>query len=131
MRINELKEFSIRRFRGIRKFASVKRSDMSWLNKIKRSDENSKKKWIIFLSGISMAVVIVSWVWYMDSYISDVGVGATGSIGVEETKFWPIFKTGLVVMSQSIKEKISGLSFDIYSKIPKIGEERIINIENP
>ena len=100
---------------------------MNWLNKVRRSDERAKKKWVIFLSCISMVVVIGFWLWYMSYSISEVGTQKT--VGMEETKFWPVFKTGITVIMDSIKDKINSLTSEVYSKIPKIGGERVINID--
>ena len=102
---------------------------MNWLNKIRRSGENTKKNWIIFLSCVSMVVVVGFWLWYMSYSINEVGTQKT--VSMEETKFWPVFKTGITVIMNSVKEKINSLTSDVYSKIPKIGGEKVINIQNP
>ena len=101
---------------------------MGWLSKIRHSNEEKKKKAIIFLSAVSMAVVIFFWIWYMSSYIKDVGTSKTDE--ARETPFWPVFKNGAAVIGRSIKYKFGELTSDLYSKIPKIGGERVINIQN-
>jgi len=100
---------------------------MSWLSKIRHSNEGKKKKVIVFLSVTSMIVVIFFWIWYMSSYIKDVGISEADE--AREAPFWPVFKNGAVVVGQSIKYKFSELTSDLYSKIPKIGGERVINID--
>ncbi|MEK7566286.1 MAG: hypothetical protein AAB494_01265 [Patescibacteria group bacterium] len=101
---------------------------MRWLSKIRHSNEEKKKKMIVFLSAVSMVVVIFFWIWYMSSYIKEVGTSKTDE--ARETPFWPVFKNGATVIIQSIKYKFSELTSDLYSKIPKIGGERVINIQN-
>ena len=102
---------------------------MSWLSKIRHSNEEKKKKVIIFLSVISMVIVIFFWIWYMSSYIKEVGTSETHE--ARETPFWPVFKNGVAVVGQSLKYKFSELTSDLYSKISKIGGEKVINIQNP
>jgi len=102
---------------------------MRWLSKIRRLNEQKKKKVIIFLSLVSMVIVVFFWIWYMSSYIKEVGVSEAQ--GVQEAPFWPIFKNGIAIIGQSIKYKFSELISDFFSKIPKIGGEKVINIQNP
>jgi len=80
------------------------------------------------LGVVSMAVVIFFWIWYMNSYIKDVGTFNAGR--ARETQIWPVFKTGTGVVWRSFKSKFSELTSDLYSKIPKIGGEKVIKIEN-
>lgn len=73
------------------------------IEKIRNSDEITKKRWIIVFSAITMAIIVVVWFFY-------IGFAAkTTEKKAASTDFWPIVKKGFVIIADSLKEKIYGL----------------------
>ncbi len=100
-----------------------------FFKKIQNSDEKSKKRWLVILSGISIIIVITAWAYYMNAFVlKNPNEAASQEI---EVGFWPVFKTGLAVTAGNIKIKAKNFIIDIIYKIPKIGGEKKITIENP
>ncbi len=100
-----------------------------FFKKIQNSDEKSKKRWLVILSGISIIIVITAWAYYMNAFVlKNPNEAASQEI---EVGFWPVFKTGMAVTAGNIKIKAKNFIMDIISKIPKIGGEKKITIENP
>lgn len=90
------------------------------LEKIRNSDEATKKRWLMGTAAVSMAVVVALWLVYVNAdmklvpEIKDAGEPSTG--------FWQIFKNGLNVVFGSIKDGVTNL-------ISEITKSRTITIE--
>lgn len=87
------------------------------VEKIRNSDEASKKRWVVFSSAVAMLIVVGLWMIYLNltnNKTSLVGKSENASIS-----FWQIFKTGLSVTAQSVKDGVINL----------LTSERIVNIE--
>lgn len=89
------------------------------LQQVQKSDERTKKYWIVILSGISMTIVVAVWFVYLNSTIKRVEEESTKQL---ETTFWQVFRTGLEIVGNSIKEKSADLIY-------KIIGERMIEIK--
>jgi uncharacterized Rmd1/YagE family protein len=92
----------------------------TFLQKIQNSDEATKKRWLIGATAISMILVIGLWLVYIQSTVKSIG----NNIGDQESTvgFWQIFKNGLVVIFNSVKENIKII-------ISEITKSRTITIE--
>lgn len=93
---------------------------MSFLKKIQNSNEATKKHWLVVSSAISIIIVLVLWLVYINWTISL--VNNNNQKQELEPNFWQIFKTGLIVISESIWN-----NFKLF--ISKITGERVIVIE--
>jgi len=91
-----------------------------FLQKIQNSDEATKKRWLIGATAISMILVIGLWLVYIQSTVKSIG----NNIEKQESTvgFWQIFKNGLVVVFNSVKENIKII-------ISEITKSRTITVE--
>jgi hypothetical protein len=91
-----------------------------FLNKIQNSNEAVKKRWLIGATAVSMILVVSFWLIYMQSTIQF----SNNNIEKQESGvgFWQIFKNGLAIFSNSIKENIKML-------FNEITQSRTITIE--
>ena len=91
-----------------------------FLQKIQNSDEATKKRWLIGATAISMILVIGLWLVYIQSTVKSIG----NNIEDQESTvgFWQIFKNGLVVVFNSVKENIKII-------ISEITKSRTITVE--
>lgn len=87
----------------------------NFIIKLRESDEMVKKRWLIGASAVAMILVISVWLVYLDYTIEKIGVVESESDN--STSFWQVFKTGLVITSQSIKNGTKNLISDIMDKI--------------
>ena len=92
----------------------------TFLQKIQNSDEATKKRWLIGATAISMILVISLWLVYIQSTVKSIG----DNIKDQESTigFWQIFKNGLVIVFNSVKENIKII-------ISEITKSRTITIE--
>ncbi|MBN2197803.1 hypothetical protein JW698_01230 [Candidatus Wolfebacteria bacterium] len=80
------------------------------LKKIQNSDENIKKRWLIGASAISILLIIIIWLIYL-KFTTNSNVS---KINPEKTiGFWQIFKNGLIVIFQSIKDFFINLFLEL------------------
>ncbi len=81
------------------------------LEDIQNSDETTKKRWLIGASVVSMFLVIGLWLVYIKSTLEFSGK----SVENQESNvgFWQIFKNGLTIAIQSIKEGVKGIVSEI------------------
>ncbi len=91
-----------------------------YLEKIQNSDEATKKRWLVAATAVSMIIVIGFWFVYIN-YTTKPAVENT-AVQTPNIGFWQIFKNGLAVIYQSLKEKVQ----IIFSEITK---SRTINVE--
>ena len=84
---------------------------------LQESDEATKKRWLVIMSGISMIIVIAIWLIFLNNSIRGVVKEKSNQ---SETSFWQVFQTGLQIAGNSIKEKSADLIYKI------IGEKTII-----
>ena len=77
------------------------------LNKIQESDEQIKKRWLVLMSVVSMAIIVAVWLFFLNSPI---GENKTDKIEAsEEVSFLQVFKTGLNSVSGSGWEEVKNL----------------------
>ncbi|HDH31245.1 MAG TPA: hypothetical protein ENH26_00535 [Candidatus Wolfebacteria bacterium] len=87
----------------------------NFLKKLQNSDEAIKKRWLIGITAIVMIFVISGWLTYLNysiEKINDVEYKIDNS-----TSFWQVFKTGIIIVFQSAKEKTKNLISEIMDKI--------------
>ena len=89
----------------------------NFIEKLQKSDDNIKKRWLVIMSGISMIIVIAIWLIFLNNSIRGVVKEKSNQ---SETSFWQVFQTGLQIAGNSIKEKSADLIYKI------IGEKTII-----
>lgn len=92
------------------------------IDEIRNSDEEIKKRWLIGCSAITMIVVIVFWLAYINSVIkpaNQIKQVTQETSGMAE--FWQIFKNGAKIIGGSVKNEINKI-------IPRIGGERTVEI---
>ena len=89
----------------------------NFIEKLQNSEDNVKKRWLVILSGLSMAIIISIWLIYLNNIMEKVGEKQSRQ---SETTFWQVFRTGLQITGSTIKEKSSGLIYKI------TGEKTII-----
>jgi hypothetical protein len=81
------------------------------LEEIQNSDETTKKRWLIGAAAISTFLVIGLWLVYIKSTLEFSGESVKNQESV--VGFWQIFKNGLTIVSQSIKEGIKTIISEI------------------
>ncbi len=89
----------------------MRRKLKNLLSNIQNSDEKTKKRWLIGASTISIILVIGLWLIYINFTTKPL----SGNIDVKEPTvgFWQIFKNGLTIVFQSVKEKIKDIFLEI------------------
>ncbi|MEE8131631.1 MAG: hypothetical protein V3T98_01120 [Candidatus Paceibacterota bacterium] len=88
----------------------------SFILHLQNSDEATKKRWLIGVSAITMIFVISGWLVYLNYTIEKIGAPEDNEIA-HSTSFWQVFKTGLIITGQSIKDKTKNLISEIMDKI--------------
>lgn len=83
------------------------------LKKIQNSDEATKKRWVIGATIVTIIAVIAFWFIYIDWTVKSIG---QEEIQGPSTGAWQIFKNGLIVFVDSIKEIIKNFISKIYSE---------------
>jgi len=89
------------------------------LEEIQNSSQSNKNRWLIGASAVAMVVVVFLWLVYLDQIIRPSGVGPAPDASVSN---WQVFKNGLKIVFESIKNDLSIL-------ISKITGSRTIVIE--
>ncbi|MEK7062323.1 MAG: hypothetical protein AAB940_01125 [Patescibacteria group bacterium] len=85
------------------------------LKQIQESDEQIKKRWLILMSIVSMAIIVAVWLFFLNSPIEK---NEAGKIEVpEETSFWQVFKVGLNSVSGSFGDNLRDLYNEITGKM--------------
>ncbi len=104
------------------------------LKRIQNSDDGEKKKWLIILSGISMAIIITAWIFYMNIFVfqannpNEESGTKLESVNVE---FWPVFKAGMKTIARDVSGKIGfGVSEILFRFSKIIGGQKSIEIKN-
>ncbi len=93
------------------------------LEKIQNSGEATKKRWFIGATAVAMILVVGLWLIYINSTVNSLGNNSQNQEPQgSTTEFWPILKTGLMVVGQSIKEGVKNI-------ISEITRGRTITIE--
>jgi len=92
--------------------ASVLQKIKIWLTTIQNSDEKTKRRYLIIASAITMILIISLWLIYLKSTIQ--GVNQETASQTSNTQFWQIFKSGLNITGQSIKENIQNIISQIF-----------------
>ncbi len=77
------------------------------LKQIQESDEQIKKRWLILMSVVSMAIIVVVWLFFLNSPIK--GGEANKVETSEEISFWQVFNSGLKSVGGSGWEEIKNL----------------------
>ena len=89
------------------------------LERIRRSDDSVKKRWVFGASAASMILIIALWLLSLNNLIAP---AVNSKAPIEEPGFWQIMKSGLAEAANSIKKQLNDL-------ISKLEEERSITIE--
>ena len=100
-----------------------------FLEKIQNASPEKKKKWLIILTGISMAFIVMAWVYYMNYFVFKPSAPETNQ--QIEIGFWPTFKAGIAATIESAESNLKDFASNIMLKIPSFGKEKTITIENP
>ncbi|MEK7555393.1 MAG: hypothetical protein AAB516_01070 [Patescibacteria group bacterium] len=87
----------------------------NFTTRLQNSDDTIKKRWLIGVSAITMIFVIGGWMIYLNYTIEK--MGAVENEIAHSTSFWQVFKTGLLITTQSIKNGTQNLISDIVDKI--------------
>ncbi len=74
-----------------------------FLENIQNSDETTKKRWLIGMTAVSMIIIVSLWLIYMKSTL---GIVSRPENQETSVGFWQIFKNGLSIVSNSIKENV-------------------------
>ena len=89
------------------------------LEEIRGSDQKNKKRWLVAISAVTMIVVIGLWLIYLNQIIKS---PVTEQLPDTSVGNWQIFKNGLKVVFESVRDYLSSL-------VSKITSSRIITIE--
>jgi hypothetical protein len=85
------------------------------LKRIQESDEQIKKRWLVLMSVISMAVIVAIWLFFLNSPIGENKADKTESS--EEVSFGQVFKAGLNSVSGSGWEEVKNLYSQVIGKM--------------
>ncbi len=83
----------------------------AFLEKIQNSDEKIKKRWLVGASAVSIIIVVSLWLIYINFTTKPVGKNV--EINDSTIGFWQIFKNGLTIVFQSLKEKVRDILLEI------------------
>ncbi len=88
------------------------------LKKIRSGDNTEKKQWLIILSIVSMIIVIMIWIYYMNVVVfQNPDETSTQEVKVD---FWPAFGTGLGVTFGNVISNIKGGVTGIVNDVQKL-----------
>ena len=99
----------------------------SFIHRIQAGDEQTKRVWLVALSGVSMIVVIAFWLVYMNLTVVTVAPSQSDTaIAIENSRtsapgFFAIFGAGAKIIYDKVAEIISA----------KVSAKNNIVIENP
>ena len=99
--------------RHIRQFLKNK------LKEIQTSDQKTKRRWLVIMTALVMVIVISLWLVYLNQIVRP---SPQESLPDTSAGNWQIFKNGLRVAFESIRDGLSGL-------ISKITGSRTITFE--
>ena len=105
------------------------------IKRIRRSDERTKRNWLLGSTFVAMIIVITLWIGYIQLTLPQVSspTNATTTAPVEEEieksdSIFSVFSRGLKVTYQSISKNFSG-AIDKVSNIIKNTKERFKNVK--
>jgi len=81
------------------------------LENIRNSDEKTRKRWLVGASAVSIILVIGLWLMYINFTTRPPGDNA--EVKEPAVGFWQIFKNGLTIIFQSLKEKVRDIFLEI------------------
>jgi hypothetical protein len=82
----------------------------SKLNQIQESDETTKKRWLVLMSAVSMAIIVAVWLFFLSSPIGKIETNRDEA--AEETSFVEVFGVGLKSVGGASWNKL----VDLYNK---------------
>lgn len=89
-----------------------------FIDKLQKSDEATKRKWLIFLSALSMVVVFIFWIVYLNLTVPKIGSPEETAKIEEKAGFFEIMKAGLKSAAAEIKHRTIN-AFDYFFVIKK------------
>lgn len=84
-----------------------------FIAKLQKSDDTTKKIWLVVFSGISMMIVVSFWFVYLDNIVAQVGNPDAPAIAKNSQEksdapgFFAIFGAGVKTIFDALKEKLS------------------------
>ena len=93
------------------------------LKEIQRSDEKTKQRWLIFLSSVSMALVILLWVLYLKASLPTLNKKTEKVDNPKEESIWTIFREGLKVITKNMEKDIGEATRKTQETVEKIKEQ--------
>ena len=100
-----------------------------FFEKMRNADRRHKKKILIVATTITMIVIILAWILYMNAFVF---VSSTEQTTTEaRIDFWPTLVTGFEVTAGKIGNQFKNIFLNIFSRLPKFGGENNIVIQNP
>ena len=84
----------------------------NWLQRLQESDQRTKTRWLVGLSAVSMAIVVVVWVHYFNALIAptDQAAVVAGSGGAAGVSFFDTMQAGSAVILDHIWSGLHSLS---------------------
>lgn len=79
-------------------------SSKKLLERVRDSDQRTKKKYVVVFSAVAMVIVVAFWIIYINTIIQPAESPS------RESKFWPVFKNGLRITYYSLKNKLNEFS---------------------
>jgi hypothetical protein len=77
----------------------------NFISKLQKSDEATKKKWLIFLSIISIAIIFTLWIAYLNLIVPQVAPLEIASETERKPGFFETMKIGLKLTVLEIKNR--------------------------
>lgn len=75
-----------------------------FFSKLQDSDEATRRRWLVLLSGASMIIVITLWISYVNLIVEPVGREEKIAESRIEPGFAEVMRAGLTVVAKEIKE---------------------------
>ena len=90
----------------------MSKSLRSFIRELQQLDEAAKKRWLVSLSAISIIIIVIAWIMYLNATIKAVDDPTTAA----EPGAWDIFKTGLQVLGEKTEAGLANSYLFFYNK---------------
>jgi signal transduction histidine kinase len=79
---------------------------------LQKSDERTKKRWLVILAATTMLIVIILWVMYINITIQNLGDRESSAA---QSDFSATFQTGSLILVKEIGAKLNELAYRLRS----------------
>lgn len=100
-----------------------------FFSKLQSSDEATRRRWLVILSGTSMAIVLALWISYINLIVEPVGREEKTAARKIEPGFAEVMKAGLTVVAKGLKGVASGALANIRTTVSSTNQIKVNLLE--